>query len=217
MDWIGIVISTAIGIPIGILCSLAAWWILFYIIVPKISFSLSISKTSTKETKSNFKYRIAFQNSGRRGIVDAEIYAKLRIDGLNPDFPKNSDFYSIPLGYDKIPKIVPQKGGSKHIIRLDVTKIDELVLHTFPYKSTLSNFEENPNLLEDLLSLGRNANLRISVFGFDAVSGTRKVFESKLYQLNDVLHGRFSLTSLDVVRYRPNKSDRNVDRNNDEH
>ena len=205
MDWVGIIISTVIGIPVGVLCSLAAWGILFYVIVPKITFSPFISKINTKEAKSSFEYRIAFQNTGKRGVVDAEIYAKLRIYGLKPDFPRNSEFYSIPLEFDKIPKIIPQKDGSKHIIRLDVAKIDELTSRIVPHQGILSNFEENSNLLEDLLSLGTKAYLQIYVFGYDAVSGTRKVFESKQYRLNDVLHGRFSGTSLNVVAYNSNK------------
>jgi hypothetical protein len=214
MDWISIILSTVIGIPIGILCSLAAWWILFYVIVPKIRFSPSISKISTKEGESNILYRVAFQNSGRRGIVDAEIYAKILIWSLHPEYPYNVYLFSVPLGYEKLPKIIPQKGGFKHIVILNVTKIDELVSHTFPDECILSNFEKNPNLLEDILSLGQEAYLQIYLFGFDEVSGTRKVFESKQYYVNDVVNGKFSLLSLEVVR---RESGRNVDRNADEH
>src|SRR5712692_7424763 len=137
MDWVSISVSALIGIPLGIACSLAAWWFLFYVIVPKVRFSPSISKVRAKEAKSNFKYRIAFQNCGSRKIVDAEIYIKLRIKGLDSEYPENERVFSIPLGYDKIPKIVRQRGGEKHIIRLDVAKIDELVSGIFPEETIL--------------------------------------------------------------------------------
>lgn len=200
-----ILLSTLLGVPVGILCSLAAWWFLFYVIVPKIHFSPSISKVRAKEAKSNFRYRIAFQNFGKRDIVDAEIYVKLRIKGLRREYQDNESVFSIPLGYDKIPKIISQRGGNKHIIRLDVIKIEELVSQTFPEESIIHNFEENPDLLENLLSLGTSAKLQIFIFGYDKVSGTRKVFESKFYHSSDIIYGMFSRESLSVIKYKKSK------------
>lgn len=198
---IAALLSILIGIPFGILSSLIAWWILFYIFVPKVQFSNFISKVRTDETKCGFKYRIAFHNSGRRNVIDAEVYVKLRIIGLKPEYPNNSNVFALPLGYNHIPKIRPEKRGIKHIIRLDVIKIDELTNSTFP-DHIRQNFEENHKLLEDLMALGTDTTLQIFIFGYDEFSGTRKVFESKLYKASDIVCGRFARKSLQVIEYK---------------
>lgn len=80
-------LSTLIGIPLGILSSLAAWWILFRYIVPKIEFSPHISKYHFENLGT--RYRIKFRNIGKRGIIDIEVFPILRIKGLNPELPDN--------------------------------------------------------------------------------------------------------------------------------
>jgi hypothetical protein len=76
------IIALIISIPIGIACSIIAWWILFRKVVPCISFSDEISKTRLEDSDSGFCYRVKFENSGRRDIIDLQIHAYLRIVGL---------------------------------------------------------------------------------------------------------------------------------------
>jgi hypothetical protein len=49
-----------------------------------------ISKVETPETESGVRYRLAFRNFGRRGIVDVDLFVRLSIKGLNPKFNTNS-------------------------------------------------------------------------------------------------------------------------------
>ena len=193
-----ILISISIGFIFGIIASLLAWWFQSHLIVPNIQFSPYISKIPSVENKSGYKYRFKLENSGKRSVIDIEIMARLRIKGAG-DFPNNWRVYYITLdnfgiGY-KIPIITRKKEKkSGHIITLDVNEIVEFKnlerLERYPDNIKLKA-KENTLLLEDLLSLGSEANIRIEAFGFDEFSGARKFFSSKFYTIHDIREGRF--------------------------
>lgn len=77
------------GFLIGLLTSMMAWHILFHRIVPSLEFFPAIYKKRTDENPSGYKYRIKFRNTGRREVLDVELFAKLRIGGccrVSPNF-----------------------------------------------------------------------------------------------------------------------------------
>ena len=194
-----ILISVFIGIPIGILSSLLAWWILFHRIVPVIRFSPSISKTETDDNESGYRYRFKLENAGSRTILDVELFAKLRIRGLHPSYPNNWEVIYIPLERDRIPKIRPVKKSCIRVIfRLYIDKIDEFNKPIYP-EHLRQKCKENSILLEDIMLLGIDRTLQILAFGYDEFSGARKVFESKLYNLNDIKFGLFDPKGLEVI------------------
>ena len=98
-------INAIAGFVVGILSSIIFWWVFSHALVPNIQYEDFISKVETPETESGVRYRLAFRNFGRRGIVDVELFVRLSIKGLNPKFPDNLTFFSIPTGYDRLPKI----------------------------------------------------------------------------------------------------------------
>lgn len=53
--------------------------------------------------------------------------------------------------------------------------------------------------LEDLLNLGEGGTIEIFGFGFDRISGTRKMFHSKEYSSQDIEDGRFDRFSLTIL------------------
>ncbi len=259
------------GFLLGILGSFIFWWIQVHI-APKVSFREVITNIKAEETKSGYKDRIQFWNAGCRNIIDVEIFARLIIRGLDPDFPDNFSSYSIPLGYDRLPIILPEtasekaldkmKASPRHKVRLDVAEIEELKDPRFaediinklrgkkeelrryleerkqhvekkkkdisqgPALSMLNDLvlkeevflekglfpeipsekaeeekrkairdliERNPNLLAHLMTLGKDPNdawLEITIFGYDAYSGTRKVFP-KIYTRDKIKVGPF--------------------------
>lgn len=191
--------SFLVGIPVGILGSLFAWWILFHRIVPRILFSPSISKTKTDDNKSGYRYRFKFENIGKRNIIDLEVFAKLRIKAVSPSYPNNWAVIFIPLEYDRIPKLrTVKKSHLREVIRLRVDKIDEFNNPVYP-ESIRLKCKESSILLEDIMALGADATLQIFVFGYDEFSGARRVFESKLYKLNDIKFGPFDKKGLEVI------------------
>jgi len=203
-------INNFVGLVIGILGSIIVWWIFSHILVPKIRFENFISKVKTNETKSGIKYRLAFRNNGRRAIIDVEIIVRLSIPLINSAFPDNLSIFSIPLGYSRLPKMESKKSCRRHITRLDVHQIEELInphiantiSHSFETIPDISkdlkirgidakDFEGNPNLLEHLMRLGNGATLQVFIFGYDEFSGARKLFGPKVYKVTEIKHRRF--------------------------
>lgn len=203
-------INTLAGLVIGILGSIIFWWVFTHVLVPKIQFEEFISKVETEETKSGIKYRLAFRNVGRRGIVDVELFVRLSSKTLSPHFPDNFTFFTIPLGYNQLPKMESKKRCYRYITRLEVHKIDELTNPRFSaaisqkfeeipeiHKELMNvgldtkNFEENPRLLEHLMNLGTGATLQVFLFGYDEFSGARKLFGPKVYQVTDIKPHKF--------------------------
>ena len=122
-----ILISILIGLFIGILTNLIAWWILFHHIVPKIYFSHSISKIPTQEDKSGYKYRFKIQNLGKRPIIDVELIARIRLKGAG-DFPRNIRIVDIPLSKKAISHRIPiimSGDDTGKILKLFVNEVDE--------------------------------------------------------------------------------------------
>ena len=78
MEILGIVI----GMPLGIIASLVAWWILTHGLVPKIKYGPFLSKVKL-DGQDNYKYRIGIRNVGNRDMIDVEIIFELIIKGFD--------------------------------------------------------------------------------------------------------------------------------------
>jgi len=168
-------------------------------IVPNIQFSNTISKTQTDDHKSGYRYRFKFENSGRRSIVDLEIIAKLRIKGLKSSYPNNWQVIYIPLEYDRIPQLHPvKKEKLREAIQFSYDKTNEFSNTIYP-DYIRQKVKDNTLSLEDILSLGTDRTLQVFVFGYDEFSGTRRVFQSKLYKKNDIKVGKFDSRGLEVL------------------
>ena len=188
-----------IGIPIGVLGSLLAWWILFHRIVSNIQFSPHISKTRTNDTRSGYRYRVKFENAGRRSILDVEIFAKLRIKGLRDGYPTNWETIYIPIRVDRRPLIKPSRTTRlREIVRFYVNDIEAEKLVNFS-ECVRRRRAEGCLLLEDLLGVGTQSELQIITFGYDEFSGSRKVFPSKKYLLDDIKYGQFDTKCLRIL------------------
>lgn len=94
------------GILTGVIGSVIFAFILARI-RPRVKFAKYISKRRARkgETLSGVKYLIQFWNAGWRSIIDVEISAKLAIRGLDANYPRNFTYFTIPLGYEKWPRM----------------------------------------------------------------------------------------------------------------
>ncbi|PIP37990.1 MAG: hypothetical protein COX19_15090 [Desulfobacterales bacterium CG23_combo_of_CG06-09_8_20_14_all_51_8] len=180
-----ILVSILIGIPLGILSSLAAWWILFRYIVPKIEFSPHISKYYFKNLGT--RYRIKFRNIGKRGIIDIEVFPILRIKGLNPELPDNwlNITLTTSLNNNHISSLKEDR-----IISLLPEDTDKFKNPNFP-DHIRKKYQSKGLNIEDLLSLDNKVKLVVQLFGYDEFSGARKMFISKPYTLKDIKPGTF--------------------------
>jgi hypothetical protein len=53
--------------------------------------------------------------------------------------------------------------------------------------------------LEDLLDIGSEADLQVFIFGYEGVTGTRKLFESPKYTIDNIKNGGFDPFGVDVL------------------
>jgi hypothetical protein len=188
-----ILTSSLIGIPIGILCSLLAWWLLFHIITPKVEFSEKISKILLNGTH---KYRIKFGNVGRRRIIDVSLHGRVITTGLSSEFPDKITDVPIKLKRDYWPVL------SKKEMKMSSVESDHLVFNDIIFPSEVRLMAlENTLKLEDVFSIGLQPILQISVFAYDEFSGSRKVFCSKKYNVGDIVEKPFASDTLSLVDY----------------
>ena len=193
------------GFAAGLAINLLSWWILFHHIVPRIEFSSVLSKLPNsigENDYSGFRYSIKLQNGGRRGIIDVELAATLRIAGLT----ENIEVIQIPWSPDRekrahIIRLAPIKPGVKaaRVLRLFINSVEQFHNRQIYPEDIQRKAEQRALLFEDLLGLGTRAWLEISAFGYDEFSGARKLFVSKSYTLPDIKAGQFQTQGLDVV------------------
>ena len=124
-----------------------------------------------------------------------EIFARLSVTGLRGnEAPDTKTIYNIKVGNTRIPSLWPENNT---VIRLYPEDSESFADAAFP-----EHLREKISLrtltLEDLLELGRQSQLRIVIFGHDSFSGSRKIFESKLYDKTSINAGMFFSDSLDV-------------------
>lgn len=174
----------ATGFLLGIVASVIVWYVLEHLIVPRVEFLPVIYKSKTHENPSGYKYRIKFRNIGLREILDFELFAKLRLRGVSST--TNWRAVYIPIDDPRIPLIPSHRGSAKRLaVQLLVSEIPDHAAAILP--SGLRSARDNGSLtLEDLMALGNEGTLEIVGFGYDAFSGARKVFQSKVYGVGQV-------------------------------
>ena len=179
-------VAAIMGFLLGVGASATFWYILYHRVIPTVTFFPKISVSDTSENPSGKKYRIRFQNVGRRSMLDVELFAKLRIQGLAESEPNTWRAIYIPIDDPRIPKVVSHRKSRKRLaVQLLVNSIDEAATACLPAELQLKR-ERNSLHLEDLMSLGSNTRLQIFCFGYDSFSGSRKAFESPEYKGEDL-------------------------------
>lgn len=199
--------QTLIGIPIGIICSLIAWWILFHGIKPRIRFSEFISKIPHKDGK-GFIYRVKYENHGRGRVVDLTYSAFLSIRALSPNRKKTWEIVQLALQNEgQIPALDPvRKQGLRRFILLDLLQTSKMQDAAFP-EPIREKYADGTLLLEEVLALGEEAFVQFFVFGYHDWSGSRKLYASKCYRLEDIREGYFEAESLRMILPQPSKHD----------
>lgn len=179
-------IYVLIGIPLSILSSLTAWWLIFHYICPRIEFRDTIWKQPEPKSKFGYKYKFAFKNMTGREIYDITISVRLRIECL-PD-RVGLRWVNLRCFRDTIPRLERRdsegKNGYKQLkFYPEVTTDDELNI----LPNEIAEKSRNGELtLEELLSIGSSSRLQIIVSGVDSFTGTRRYFESKLFKAEDI-------------------------------
>lgn len=190
----GALLSTLVGVPFGVAASFAAWYIVFRGFVPKFTFSGQLNKVPGLAPGEPPRYRVKFINVGRRDAIDVDVYSRLRVRNLShrPEYLDTWTIVTLSSDTTHEPKV--PKGGS----RMVVLGLDETAeLATSKFQRALDG---RVPTLENLLSLGKEAEIVVWVLAYDEFSGARKGFISKHYSLDDIREGQFGGRSgLDII------------------
>ncbi|MBM3237029.1 hypothetical protein FJZ31_12125 [Candidatus Poribacteria bacterium] len=179
-------IEITLGFILGIIASFFAWLIVSRFIIPSLIFFPNIYKEISDENPSGYRYLIRFKNKGSRNIIDLELIAKLRIKGLYEHKKSAWKAIYIPIDDNRIPTIGIQKKYKRTVVQLCISKITDEAKASLPENLQIK-VETGKITLEELLNLGVETNLQLFIFGYDSFSGSRKLFESKLFTVNDII------------------------------
>ena len=193
-----IIISTLTGV----VASYFVWWLTFKYWVPKIKFADRISRLQTNENTSGFRYRIKFENSGSRNIIDLQVLIRLRIRGLRHEHPQNWEVVYLPtsaLDYKNIAIVRPaSKSGLRPILEIRAYDCEYFQHPIFP--DDIRNLSSSKELtLDQVLNIGEEVEFQILVLGYDEFSGAKKFYESKTYTGQDISDGHFDINGLVIL------------------
>ena len=195
------IVAQFVGLVVGLVASFFSWWVLFRWLAPSIALSTSICKSAGKTVtneainKSGFTYNVQFANIGYRTIVDLQVRALIRIKGLVD--PESSTWqvthFAMRDDGDKIysyPNVNPiRRSRIRWTLPLYINSVESFKKPPFP-AYIRAKAEGKSLLLEELLSLGSAAEIRVIASGYDEFSGAKKIFE-RTYFRHHVKFGRF--------------------------
>jgi hypothetical protein len=186
---LGTIVGLVLGVPLGVLTSLTAWWILFHRITPALQFAAYISRRE----RPGRVYRLKMVNTGKRNVIDCLVVAELRVKGLSPDVPGNTWLIELPLRVSRF-AFWPAK-TNRLIVFLPYHPDPPII--AFLGKSAGNGFT-----LDELLLCRDVVRLRVVVFAYDEFSGSRRVFVSSDYTISDIRDGNYvglAITSAPAV------------------
>lgn len=180
-------IEVGVGFILGVISSAIVWLAVTHLIVPSIAFFPDITRTVSDETPSGYKYRVRFQNRGHRAILDLELFACLRIQGLAINEPSTWRAIYIPVDDPRIPRVLShRKSGKRLAVQLLVHSLSDSARACLPAELQTKT-KDGTLRLEDIMAVGKNARLQVFAFGYDSFSGARKVFESQVLEATSIV------------------------------
>lgn len=197
------IVEIVLGFIFGCISSGIVSLVWYKIFVPKIKFADSICRYESTDKNELFTYKIKFRNIGKRDIFEMYLYCTLFI----PDLQIKDSIHTadINLSYNFRPLF--KKRGKKGKLNPDglvrICLNDEQMLEEFIrpiYPDEIKNKAEKRLLtLEDLLGIRQSAYIRFYIIAHDKFTGSKRIFESQSYTINDVKHGLYKYGELYVV------------------
>ena len=183
------IFTHTLSLVLGALGSYVVWWLLNHKWLPTVRFGPEVCRYSVGQDQA--LYVCAFENSGRRNMIDVEVVTRIGIKKFN-----NSEswiYFSIKSNASQIPVIEPSRRALVRVFdeRQPPVYIDE------PPPSLRTKLDSCKNL-EEILMLSPAVEIRLHVFGYDSFSGVRHHFASPPYSRKDVRSGR--LKGLVVIK-----------------
>lgn len=174
--WFQLSVSTLLGF----ITSLISWWLIQRKMRPKLYFGTYIQKYSEPLIKDVLPhYGIQVYNPTRFDIVDLQCYVKIR---FNPKFREGRKIWSttvVPLSANG------EHGYSAAILKCGKTRVVDLWLNNINPQTKLKIPNTDKYNLKLLLSLQREAEVRIQVLSYNRFSGAREYYQ-KTYTAHEI-------------------------------
>ena len=175
-------VTNFISLIIGIMGSYLVWWYTSQKWIPSINFGSEICKYSVGENEA--LYVCAFENSGRRDIVDVEVVTRIGVKRFGGS--GNWIYFSLKTNASQIPTIEP---GRRALIRIMDEREAPLYIDKPP--PSLRNKLDTCKNLECVFAVAAEVEVRIHVYGYDSFSGVRRQYSSPAYLRQDIRSGKF--------------------------
>lgn len=191
------------GILVAIICSVIAsylfWLFSFKATNVKLIFAYQIERSKSTQAGTNSRYRLKIINVGKRDLLELNIIAKLSIQRNKI---KNNCY--LRLGHQEI---IPILYGKKHqneinnknkgfawTLQFHLTDdfLQEFSKTIYPETIRSAAALEQLTLDDIFAEFGKKARITIYAFGYDAVTGARKMFVSSSYTINDIWIGKYN-------------------------
>ena len=182
-------ITHGISLLVGAAASYGVWWLLNHIWIPEVRFGPEVCKYEVG--KSQALYVCAFENSGRRDIIDVEVVTRIGVKKFKD--AESWIYFSIKTNASRVPAIKPCR---RALVRIFDERLPPVFIDEPPpsLKETLADCKT----LDDIFSISPEVRVQLHVFGYDGFSGSRHHYESPMYSKQDVRSGR--LKGLIVVQ-----------------
>lgn len=181
-------VELLLSFVLGVMASGLVWWLSVHYWRPSVRFSPELAEYELRNGNSFFQ--CAFENDGKRTIVDLEVQVRIGIKGYLG--ATGWAYHSVTSNASRIPLLA--KGKQRRVRVFDTREKIEFV--DKPSKSIRDKIETCRSLRE-IFKLGEDGALRVHIFGYDSFSGVRKHFQSKSYRIDDIRKGTFD--GLNVV------------------
>lgn len=179
----------ALSLLFGAMSSYVVWWLLNHKWLPVVRFGEEVCRYSVG--KEQALYVCAFENSGRRNIVDVEVITRIGVKRFNSS--ESWIHFSVKSNASRVPLIEP---GRRALVRIFDERQPPVYIDEPP--PSLREKLDSCRTLEDIFTLSAAVEVSLHVFGYDSFSGARHHFASPSYSQNDIRSGR--LKGLVVVK-----------------
>lgn len=176
------IVTHVLSVCLGFITSFCFWWLLNHKWIPRITFADELARYEIEDQKNI--YLCAFENSGKRDILDVSVLTRVGIKNFNG--AGAWIFFSIKTNANQIPVLAPDR---RALVRI-FDKRDELEF-VDPPPSGLKRKLAECSSLEDIFDICPEVTLQLHVFGYDKFSGARRHYESPSYSKPDVRKGRY--------------------------
>jgi hypothetical protein len=187
------------GIPLGIISSLVAWWILWRALGPRGEFAPALSEAPDVARNGAVRYRVKFLSTGRRAMMDVVFSAALFLPNIETD--GGQALIEVPLHLATTPRIGGRRRGrragrtvlsSRHrVLTLRLRDTSAGQLERLPADLRRSLVECAPGSLRAVLTKYPGATLVLACTASDSWTGARRAFVSAPYTKESIRNAVF--------------------------